>query len=435
MSWYFLLAIAGAFLFTQFLLGIPIFVAFMLTIAIGTWMLIGPAGFSMLANSFYDTATTTSLASIPLFILMGEVLFRSGSMQVLFDSVDRLIGRVRGRQYVLTVTLSALFGALSGSAMAVAAMLGRAIMPDTAARGYDRKMMGGAILGGATLAPIIPPSILAIIVGTLANISIAQLLIAGILPGLMMAALFLIYISIRMRLRPDLAPPLDESVIRAPLSEKLRAVLRMLPFLVIIFMVMGLILLGIATPSESAATGVVGALITAAIYGRLSMRMVIQSFAAAAMIAAGILVIMITSKMFTQLLAFTGATRALVSLVTDLGLGPLTMLLMMLLLTFVLCMFVDQIAIMLILIPLFDPLIRAFGFDLTWFWMLFLFNMTLGGITPPMGYTIFAFQSVGPGMSLQDSYRAVIPFVLLFVVGIALMITFPQIVTLLPGLL
>ena len=190
MEWYVTLLAGLAILFLLFLSGAPIFLAFLSAILVGIFVIIGPSGFPMLANSILDTSSITSLASIPLFILMGELLFRSGTMDVLFDSIDKLVGRIRGRQYVLVVVLSAVFGALSGVAMAVAAMLGRAIIPGMQARGYDRDIAAGLIVGGASLAPIIPPSLLAIIVGSLADVSIAKLLIAGVVPGLAIGGIF-----------------------------------------------------------------------------------------------------------------------------------------------------------------------------------------------------------------------------------------------------
>ncbi|WP_108663506.1 TRAP transporter large permease [Acuticoccus kandeliae] len=435
LPWYTYLSIGGGLAFGLFLLGTPIFLSFLVVIIIGIAAIIGPAGFSMFVNSLYEATTTTSLASIPLFILMGELLFRSGTMDVLFTSVDKLVGRVKGRQYVLVIVLSAVFGALSGSAMAVAAMLGRAAVPGMLKRGYDVNLSAGSILAGASLAPIIPPSILAIIVGTIADVSIAKLLVAGVVPGLLLAALFLGYVFIVVGIDPSRSPPSAGEVTEVSGREKVMAVVRCLPFLIVIFMVMGLIMLGVATPSESAATGVIGALVTAAIYRNLSWKMIVESLAAAASIACTILVIMAMSKMLTQLLAFTGSTRALVDVIAGLGLDALPMLIVMLVVPFILCMFVDQIAIMLILIPLFEPIMKSFGFDPVWFWLLFLINMTLGGITPPLGYTLFAFQSVTPQISLQQVFRAVWPFVALFILGMALMVAFPPIVTFIPNLL
>lgn len=435
MEWYTTLLVGIAILFALFLSGAPIFLAFLAAILTGIYFIIGPAGFPMFVNSVLDTATTTSLASIPLFILMGELLFRSGTMDVLFDSIDKLVGKVKGRQYVLVVVLSAVFGALSGVAMAVAAMLGRAIMPGMQERGYDRDIAAGLIIGGASLAPIIPPSLLAIIVGSLADVSIAKLLIAGFLPGLFIGGIFLAYVFIRISMNPNLAPA-SVSGERAEVkgTEKLMAVIRTLPFMIVIFSVMGFIMLGIATPSESAATGVMGSLLTAAIYRKLSWQMIWASLMAAITVSAMILAIMAMSKMFTQLLAFTGATSQLVNLVANLGYSPLIMLIIMLAVPFILCMFIDTIAVILLTIPIYQPVVTALEFDPVWFWLLFLVNITLGAITPPFGYTLFAFKAVVPEMSISDVYRATWPFVWLFLLSIALIIAFPSIATWLPNL-
>ena len=435
MEWYTIIILGVVFLFTLFLSGAPIFLAFLTAILAGVYFIIGTFGFPMFINSVYDTATTTSLASIPLFILMGELLFRSGTMDVLFESIDKLIGKVKGRQYVLVVVLSAVFGALSGVAMAVAAMLGRAIMPGMQNRGYDRKIAAGLIIGGASLAPIIPPSLLAIIVGSLADVSIAKLLIAGVIPGLFIGGIFLVYVFVRIGIDASLAPEnLTGERAEVSAGEKVFAIVRTLPFIIVIFSVMGFITLGIATPSESAATGVIGSLLTAAIYRKLSIKMIWSSLMAAITVSSMILVIMAMSKMFTQLLAFTGATTELVNLVANLGYSPTVMLIIMLAVPFVLCMFIDTIAVILLTIPIYQPVVTALELDPVWFWLLFLINITLGAITPPFGYTLFAFKAVVPEMSISQVYRATWPFVALFLLGIAMIIIFPGIATWLPNL-
>ncbi|MDA4848763.1 TRAP transporter large permease [Hoeflea poritis] len=435
MEWYVTLLAGVAILFALFLSGAPIFLAFLFAILTGIYFIIGPAGYPMFANSILDTASITSLASIPLFILMGELLFRSGTMDVLFDSIDKLVGRVRGRQYVLVVVLSAVFGALSGVAMAVAAMLGRAIMPGMQARGYDRDIAAGLIVSGASLAPIIPPSLLAIIVGSIADVSIAKLLIAGVMPGLLLGGIFLVYVFVRIAMNANLAPAnVTSERGEISLGEQAIALIRILPFAIVIFSVMGFIMLGIATPSESAATGVLGALITAAIYRNLNLKMIWESVMASITVSAMILAIMVMSKMFTQLLAFTGATSELVQLVANLGFSPIVMLVIMLAVPFVLCMFIDTIAVILLTIPIYQPVVTSLGFDPVWFWLLFLINITLGAITPPFGYTLFAFKAVVPEMTISDVYKATWPFVMLFLLGIAVIIAFPGVATWLPGL-
>jgi tripartite ATP-independent transporter DctM subunit len=436
MEWYSILLFGIAILFALLLSGAPIFLAFLFAILTGIYFIIGPAGFPMFANSVLDTVSITSLASIPLFILMGELLFRSGTMDVLFDSIDKLVGRIRGRQYVLVVVLSAVFGALSGVAMAVAAMLGRATMPGMIARGYNRDIAAGLIVSGASLAPIIPPSLLAIIVGSIADVSIAKLLIAGIVPGLLLGGIFLAYVFIRIAMDSKLAPANVGSE-RGDVTptEMIVALIRILPFAIVIFSVMGFILMGIATPSESAATGVVGALITAAIYRNLTFKMVWDSVMASITVSAMILAIMAMSKMFTQLLAFTGATSELVVLVANLGFDPMVMLVIMLAVPFLLCMFIDTIAVILLTIPIYQPVVNSLEFDPVWFWLLFLINITLGAITPPFGYTLFAFKAVVPDMTIGDVYKAIWPFVLLFLTGIAVIAVFPAIATWLPNLI
>jgi len=218
------------------------------------------------------------------------------------------------------------------------------------------------------------------------------------------------------------------------IGDKVVAVLRTLPFIIVIFSVMGFIMLGIATPSESAATGVVGALITAAIYRNLSVKMNMDSIVAAITVSAMILVIMAMSKMFTQLLAFTGATSELVDLVANLGYSPMMMLFILLAVPFVLCMFIDTIAVILLTIPIYQPVVDSLGFDPVWFWLLFLVNITLGAITPPFGYTLFAFKAVVPDMTISEVYKATWPFVILFLIGIVSIAAFPGIATWLPNL-
>jgi tripartite ATP-independent transporter DctM subunit len=413
-------------------LGVPVFVAFLMINVGGVLYLLGPAGFGLFANSVYETATSPSLSTIPLFILLGEILFRSGSVKVLFSSVDALISRIRGRLYVLVVALSTLFGALSGSAVAVAAMLGRSVLPDMLHRGYSPRLAATTIMAGASLAPIIPPSLFVIVIGSLVNdVSIAGLLVAGIMPGLLLAALTLAYVSFRIARNPRLAPPPED---REPLTLSAAgiAIASMLPFGIIIFSVMGLILLGIATPTESAATGVLGAVFTAAIYRQLSLRMLIDATVSTASISAMILVILASSKLFSQLLAFTGATGGLVSLATGLDIPPWQMFILLMVVPLLLCMFLDQIAFMLLAVPLYVPIVTVYGFDPIWFWTIFLINLTIGSITPPFGYTLYAMKGASKELSMQEIFMAALPVVSIFLIGVALVSIFPFIITWLP---
>ena len=424
-----------ALLLTLMALGIPVFAAFLCINLAAVVIIMGPAGYGMFANSLYETTTTQSLVTIPLFILMGEILFRSNSVEVLFRSIDTLVGRVRGRQYVLSILLATVFSTLSGAAMGVAAMLGRSLLPGMIARGYDARLSAGTILAGASLAPLIPPSVLVIIIGTLAGVSIAGLLIAGILPGLMFAAIFLIYCFTRTWLDPSLAPEEPDDGTRPSAREKLWALLRIVPFSIIILMVMGLILMGIATPTEAGAMGVIGSLMTAAIYRNLSLRMILEAVATSAKIAAMILFIMACSKLFSQLLAFTGGATAMTEWVVSLDVSRWMMLFLLMALPFLLCMFIDQIALMLIVIPIYLPIIERLQFDPIWFWLLFLVNITVGGMTPPFGYTLFALKSAWREATLAKVFSAAWPFVLLYLLGMVILALFPGLTTILPSML
>lgn len=426
-------AIFTGLLLLLFASGLPIFVTFLIVNLAGTLMLYGINGFNLLANSIYDTATTGSLTAIPLFILLGELLFRGKAMSVMFHSVDVLVGRVRGRQFVLTIILSTVFGALSGAAMGVAAMLGRTVLPGVKARGGSSSLAIGAIVSGASLAPIMPPSLLAIIVGTLAGVSIGDMLVGGIIPGLLLSILFIAYILLRVRLNPTL-DVVGETASQGG-ADILRALLNLAPFTIIIFSIMGFIMAGIATPSEAAATGVIGALITTMIYERLTLRTLIDSLLSATRTSAMILVIMASSKMFSQLLAMTGGISSLTALIGGLDLPVWAMLIVLMAFPFVMCMFIDQIALMLIVIPIYAPLVAHFGFDPLWFWLIFLVNITVGGITPPFGYVLFALQGSAPQEKITTIYRATWPFVGLFILGMIIMAIFPSLVTFLPSLI
>lgn len=417
------------------LAGVPIYLGFVLLNGIGIWYFFGASGVGLFVNSVVDSLTSLNMTTIPLFVLMGEILFRSGAVEVVFDSVDQLIGRLRGRLYVFTIALSTVFGALCGSAVAVVALLGRSVLPVMHRRGYDVQLSASVIQGGASLAPIIPPSLLAVIIGSMANVSISGLLIAGILPGLLLAALSVGYVYWRLWRDPTLAPRDDAPEDRQP-RHRVRALLRLLPFLFIIFSVMGLMLLGIATPSESAATGVVGSMVTAAFYRKLGLRMLRESLASTVRISTMILIIVATSVLFGQLLAFTGATTDLVNWVTGLKVHPQLMFWLLMIVPFILCMFIDQLAFMLVAIPLYAPVVATLGYDPIWFWTQFSINMTLASLTPPFGYTMYALRAAAPGLiTLKQVFDASWPITWVFVLGMALMTAVPGIITLLPQLL
>lgn len=436
MEWWVTLLAGLSILLALFMSGLPIFLCFLLINVVGVMLMFGQAGFGMFANSLFETTNTESLTAIALFILMGEFLFRSGAIDVSFRSVDALIGKMRGRQYILCISLTTFIGALAGSAMGVAAMLGRSLYPAMMSRGYDSKLSIGTILAGASLAPIIPPSVLVIIIGALANTSISDLLIAGILPGFLLSALFFGYVLLRVKLNPSLSPDLSKEPMRETTSrEKWTAFWALTPINLILAVVMGFLMAGICTPSESAALGVLGAIVTAAYYRTLSWPMIRDSFVESVKIAAMVLVIMASASLFSQLLAATGATVKMTEWVAGLGFHRLIMLVIMLAMPFIWCMFCDQIALLIVITPIYQPVLKALEFDPVWFWTLMLINVTVGGMTPPFGYTMFAFRGAALNVSLADVFSASWPFVWLYVLAIFIVALFPGLATWLPKVL
>ncbi len=434
MSWW--ITLSGIFGLLLVLLGsgLPIFAGFLLVNVVGAMLLMGPPAIGLFVNSMLDTASSEALVAVPLYMLLGELLFRTGGVEILYNALNRLIGAIRGRMYVVAIALSSCLGAISGSAMASVAMLGRFVYPTMIQRGCDRQLSIGMILAGATLDPIIPPSVLAVILATIAGISIADFLIAGIGPGLLLAVAFATYAVVRTMLNPTLdARPAPDDGERG-WRPAMNAAVQIIPFLLVIFLVLGLIMLGIAQPTEAAAVGIVGALMLSLLYRTFSLRMVYRACHGAAITTATVLIIIACARLYSQLLAFTGATGGLIELVSTLGANRWVLFAAMMVSTWIICMFIDELAVMLIAVPVFSPVIGHLGFDPVWFWMMFLINFTLGGITPPIGYTNFVFKSVAPpGTTTGEIMRAAWPIVFIAMGCIVLMCVFPQIVTWLPG--
>ena len=406
--------------------GLPIFLVFLTVNVAIVLFQIGPSGYGMFVNSMLNTATTQALATIPLFILMGEIIFRAGAVERLFNSIQLVVGFVPGRQNVVTMMLAAVLSALSGASMAVAAMLGRTVLPTLLNQGYPRKISAGTILAGASLAPIVPPSVLVIILGTLAEESIAKLLVAGILPGLFLAVIFTGFIIFRSR-GFDQGTDIDQGE-TSPFKDTM-------PLLFLIALVLGAILTGIATPTEAASVGVLGSLCVARLYKSLNIELLVESIFESAKLGCMIILIMICAKFFSQLLAMSGIAGGLQSLLAMFSDSPYLLLFVVMIVPFLLCMLIDQIALLLIIVPLYKSLMDLMPVEPLVFWFLLLVNITVGGITPPFGYTLFALKGATNLISMQDIYRSVLPFVMIYFCFCILLVLNPWIVTLIPSLL
>ena len=419
--------IFGALLFLM-LLGVPVAFAFLFTNVLGALVFWGgEAGLRQLILSIWTSVSTFTLLPVPLFILMGEVMFRSGVATEMMDALDKWIGRLPGRLSLLSVAGGTAFSVMSGSSMASIAMLGSVLIPEMEKRGYAKSMTLGPILGSGCLAVMIPPTSLGIILASLAQISIGKLLIAIIIPGIIMALLYGAYIFVRCWLQPNLAPTYDlES---KPLSEKIAAAaIHIVPIGGIIFLVIGVIFLGIATPSEAAALGALGCFLLAACHRRLTWKVVKVSALETLRVSAMVFLIFIGAAAFTQLLAFTEVTANLVNLATVLPLPPIATLLAMQLMVMIMGMFMESVSILMVCLPIYMPIVNALGFDPVWFGVIMLINVEIATISPPFGLCLFAMKAVAPPhATMMDVYRASIPYWILDIVLMGMVILFPQI--------
>ena len=436
MEWWLVLALIFGSLITLLSIGMPVAFAFLLINLVGVFLLWGgEVGLRQLILSISTSVATWALLPVPMFILMGEVMFHSGVGNKLIDTVDKCLGRLPGRLGLLAVGAGALFSTLSGSAIGTAAMLGSTLTPEMEKRGYKKPMSLGPILGSGGLAIMIPPSTLAVILASLGEFSIGRLLIAIIIPGISMAVLYASYIIIRCKLQPSVAPPYEAAL--PSLFERAAAIVRyVLPIGLIIFLVLGLIFLGVASPTEAAATGAFGCFILAALYRRLDWETIRKSVAGTLSITVMIFMIITGSMAFSQILAFTGATASLTRLALGFPVAPIVLLIGMQIVLLLLGMFMDQVSIMMITIPMFMPVALAVGWDPVWFGAIMLLNLEIGVTTPPFGVLLFVMKGVAPSdTTMGQIYRAAIPFIICDLIVMGLMMVVPQTVLWLPNLM
>jgi len=417
-------------------LGMPVALAFLVVNILGVLVFMGGmAGIDQLVANSTTSVTSFALVPVPLFLLMGELLFHTGLAMRVFDALDKLFGGIRGRLSYLTVAGGTLFATLSGSSMANTAMLGSTLMPDMLRRGYKPHMIMGPILATGGLAMIIPPSTLAVLLGSLGRINVGALLIAGLVPGLILAALFVATIRLQVALDPDAAP--GYAARRATAREIARAlIVDVAPMSLVVFSVVGLILLGWATPTESAAFGALSVALLALAYGQMSRGAIVAALRGTLMVSGMMLLIILGSTTFSQILAFSGASSGLIGWATGFEVAPLTMLCAMFLLLLVMGMFMDQLSIMMLTLPIFMPLVHLYGFDPVWFGVLMLLALELSLVTPPFGLLLFVMVGVSPpGTTVGQTARAALPFIACTLIVCVLLVAFPGLALWLPGLM
>ena len=434
MEWYEALGLLIGSIMFLMAMGMPVALAFLAANIVGAWVFMGgERGVVALLNNGWGSLTKFALVPIPLFLLMGEIFFHTGLGGRMFSAIDRLLGKLPGRLSYVTVLGGTGFSTLSGSSMGSTALLGSLMVPEMTKRGYKKHMSIGPILGTGGLAIIIPPSALAVLLATLAQIDVGALLIAGIIPGLILAFFYIATIFLQTRIDPGAAPAYD--VPPQSITEKMKLLMTdVVPMIGLMVVIVVMMINGVVTPSEAAAFGALGVLILALIYRCLSWAAIKASIQGALRVTLMAYLIVFGSATFSQLLAFSGASRGLIRWATGFELDPIYMLLVMFAVLLILGMFMEQISMMLLTVPIFFPLATSLGFDPIWFGLIMLLALEISFTTPPFGLLLFVMKGVAPSdTTMREIYLSAIPFIVCSLLLVALLIAFPPIATWLPG--
>ena len=386
-----------------------------------------PAGDAM-AVTIWGTASSWTLTALPLFVWMGEILFRTRLSEDMFRGLAPWLERVPGRLLHTNIIGCTIFAAVSGSSSATCATIGKMTLPELKARGYPEDITIGTLAGAGTLGLLIPPSIIMIVYGVTANVSIAQLFIAGVLPGVLLAALFSGYIVVWALVHPDRVPVAPE---RTRLAQKLYASRHLIPVMLLIALVLGSIYAGWATATEAAAFGVVGALAISAAQGSLGWTTFGESLLGATRLYCMIALILAGAAFLTLSMGYIGLPRGLAEWIASLGLSPVMLVVALALFYIVLGCFLDGISMVVLTMGVILPTVEKAGIDLLWFGIFIVLVVEMAQITPPVGFNLFVLQ----GMTKKQITwigRHALPMFLLMCVAVALVWGFPQIVTLLP---
>jgi tripartite ATP-independent transporter DctM subunit len=418
-------------------IGMPVALTFITVNIVGAWLYMGgDAGLAQLARSSVSSVTSFSLTPIPLFVLMGEILFHTGLALHVIEGVERLIRRLPGRLAVVAVVAGTVFSAISGSTIATTAMLGSLMLPVMLARGYHPTIATGPIMAIGAVDMLIPPSALTVLLGSLSGISISKLLVGGVVPGIILSIAFVFWIIVRVRISPHLAPA-DENETHYTGWERWKPFFGyVLPTLSIFGIVVGALAGGWATPTECAALGAFATMMLAALYRVLTRDAVLKALKGTAGISGMILFIILGATTFAQILSFSGASNGIVEVITGQGLSTSMIIVGMMLLLIFLGVFVDQVSMMMITLPIFMPIVQSLAIDTVWFGVMFLICMQLGLLLPPHGLLLMTMRGVAPAeVTMAHIFRAVVPYVVMSLLLLAAVFWFKPIATWLPGLI
>ncbi len=419
---------------TILLMGLPLAFSTGSVAVIFTILLFGPDTLMLIVTRIFTMMNNFILVAVPLFIFMACILESSGVAEDLFRAIHVWSGRMRGGLAVATIIASVIMAAMVGIIGAEITTFGMIALPAMFSRGYDKRLALGSVCCGGALATLIPPSVVFIMYGLMAGVSVGKLYIAGILPGLLLASLYSGYILIRAYLNPNIAPPAPSEELNIPLKEKFRMLLGLILPGFIVVMVLGSIYFGIATPTEAAGTGSLGAVISAAIYRRLNWQMIKDAAIRTMKVTCMLIWLFFGASAIVGFYTLAGGTDFVAKALIGLKLGPFGTLIVMQIIWTILGCFLDWIGILLLTVPLFLPIIEEFGFDPVWVGVLYCLNMQISYISPPFGPGVFYLKSVTPqDITVGEIFRSTIPFFFLIIIALAIINIFPQIALWLPG--
>lgn len=421
-------------LLTLMVVGTPLGIATLLVSVVTSLIYFGPPGLFLVSSNVYHVLENYSLVAVPLFVFMAGVLERSGIAESLFDAMAELGGQFPGSLGIQTCVVAVFLAAMSGIMGGEIVMLGMIALPQMFRLGYNRKLSIGIICASGALATLIPPSIVMIVYGVTANVSISDLFLGGTMPGVMLAGIYILYIYTRARLDPEMAPAATSND-KTP-GRKLSALKNLIAPLFVISSVMGTIYSGIASVTEAAAIGAFSALLVAGLRRKLTYAMIRDTFRQTVLTVGSVIWLVLGAVSLVGIYNIIGGSRFLQGILTGLEWHPILIILLMMAIVFVLGTFMEWIAIVFITVPIFAPVVTGLGYDPIWFGVLFAMNIQIYYLTPPFGPACFFLKSVAPpDVSLQEIFASVWPFVLMQIVGVLLVLFFPQIALFLPEVL
>jgi tripartite ATP-independent transporter DctM subunit len=421
--------------FTLMFLGFPVAFCMMVTAVLFGLVVFGDKVVFQFIEKIDDISSNFVLAAVPLFVFMGSMLERSGIADKLFEAIHIWTRRFPGGLALATVIMCILFAASSGVIGATESVVGLLTIPIMLRYGYDKGLISGVICAGGSLGTIIPPSVVAVVMGPLADISVGDILYGMTLPGLAMAGLYLVYIAIRSAMDPKFAPAIPPSPDDPTFGQKLWISARnLVPPVFLIFAVLGSILLGWASPTEAAAIGAIASVLLTVLYGNFGWKSFYEAMIKTLKVTAMIMTVLLAGTLFTGVFIGAGGINTANRMIGEMNLTPWMLLSLMMAIIFIAGFFLDWISIVLIFVPIFTPLVKAAGFDPVWFCVLFLIMIQTSYLTPPMAPAIFYLRAVAPPeITIHHMYRGVVPFIVLQLATLVLTMVFPVLVTWLPA--